>query len=113
MERALVVQKAANKLFATETSIDKAMADAAMLLVELQTVRSELNVSAVFADAATAKVASTLSALSQARSEIVACHAEMAEAKLRLGVRTKLSGTGDKPPPGTQDIAPSHLREVG
>ena len=83
MERALVVQKAANKLFATESSIDNA------------------------------KATQSLAALAQARSAIVACHAEMSEAKLRLGVRTKLSGTGDKPPPGHQDIATNHLREVG
>jgi hypothetical protein len=113
MERALVVQKAANKLFATEASIDKAMADAAMLLIELQTVRAELNTSAIFADEATAKATASLAALAQARSAIVACHAEMAEAKLRLGIRTKLTGTGDKPPPGQQDIAPGHLRQVG
>ncbi len=113
MERALVVQRAANKLYAAEASIDKAMADAAMLLVELQSVRSDLNVSATFADEATAKTTASLAALSQARTAMVACHAEMAEAKLRLGVRTKLSGTGDKPPKGNQSVAPDHLREVG
>ena len=113
MERALVVQRAANKLYAAESSIDKAMADAATLIVELQAVRSDLNTSATFADEATAKVTASLAALAQARSAMVACHAEMAEAKLRLGVRTKLMGTGDKPPPGNQSAVPDHLRQVG
>ena len=112
MERALVVQKAANKLFAAENSIDKAMADTAALMMEFQVVREELNISAVFADEATSKVVATLAALAQARSAMVACHHEMAEAKLRLGIRTKLSGIGDKPP-ANQGIEPSHIRQVG
>ena len=112
MERALVAQRAANKLFAAETSIDQAMADAAALMMEFQSIRKEWNISAVFADEATAKVVSTLSALAQARSAMIACHAEMSEAKLRLGIRTKLSGTGDKPP-SNSDIQTSHLRQVG
>ena len=112
MERALVVQKTANKLFATEASIDKAMADAAALMMEMQSARQELNVSATFGDEATAKVVASLSALAQARTAIVAVHAEMAEAKLRLGIRTKLAGTGDKPP-SNNDIQTSHIRQVG
>ena len=109
MERALVLQHAANKLFAAESSIDKAMADASLLMVELQKVRTELNLSAIFADEATAKAVESLAALAQARTAMVACHAEMAEAKLRLGVRTKLAGISDKPPPGSVSV----LREVG
>ena len=113
MERALVVQRAANKLYAAEASIDKAMADAATLIVELQSVRSDLNTAATFADEATAKATASIAALAQARSAMVACHEEMAEAKLRLGVRTKLMGSGDKPPPGSNNVAPDHLRQVG
>ncbi len=113
MERALVVQRAANKLFAAEAAIDKALADASALLIELHAVRQELNLSAIFADGASAKTVESMSALSQARTAMVACHAEMAEAKLRLGVRTKLGGIGDKPP-SNNDVAPtSHLRDVG
>ena len=112
MERALVVQRAANKLFAAEASIDQAMADAATLMVEFQAVRQELNTSAIFADEATVKLVQSLAALAQARSAMVACHHEMAEAKLRLGVRTKLAGTGDKPPQN-QSAQPDHLRQVG
>lgn len=113
MERALVVQRAANKLYAAEASIDRAMADAAALIVEMQSVRSDLNISATFADEATAEATASLAALAQARSAMVACHEQMAEAKLRLGIRTKLVGTGDKPPPGNNSVAPDHLRQVG
>lgn len=112
MERALVVQKAANKLFAAENAIDKALVEASSLMLELQAVRQELNLSAIFADGASAKVVESMSALAQARTAMVACHAEMADAKLRLGVRTKMVGVGDKPPAGTA-VYPSHVREVG
>ena len=112
MERALVVQKAANKLFAAEASIDKAMADASALMLELQAVREELGLSTIFANEATAQTIASMSALAQARTAMVACHAEMAEAKLRLGVRTKLTGTGDKPPKNTSPEM-THLRQVG
>ncbi len=112
MERALVAQRVANKLFAAESSIDKAMADASTLMMEFQTVRQELNTSAVFGDEATAKLAQSLAAMAQARSAMVACHHELAEAKLRLGIRTKLAGTGDKPPQN-QSAQPEHLRQVG
>ena len=72
MERALVVQRAANKLYAAEASIDKAMADAAMLILELQSVRSDLNISATFADEATGQATASIAALAQARSAMVA-----------------------------------------
>jgi type II secretory pathway predicted ATPase ExeA len=112
MERALVVQRAANKLFAAENAIDKALVDASALMIELQAVRQELNLSAIFADGASAKVVESMSALAQARTAMVACHAEMAEAKLRLGVRTKLAGVGDKPPANTA-VDTRYLHEVG
>ena len=111
MERALVLQHAANKLYAAEASIDKAMADASLLIMELQKVRTDLNLSATFADEATAKAAQSLATLAQARSAMVACHAEMNDGKLRLGVRTKMSGCGDKPPQN-QGLEPGDLRHV-
>ena len=111
MERALVVQKAANKLFAAEASIDKALADASALMMEMQAAREELGLSAVFGNEGTVQVIAAMSALAQARTAMAACHAEMAEAKLRLGVRTKLTGTGDKP--ANHAVETTHLRQVG
>ena len=82
----------------TENAIDQAITDAAALVGELVKARQELGVSAVFADESMAKATAALAALGQARSAVVAAHNELAESKLRVGIRTKLAGAGDKPP---------------
>jgi hypothetical protein len=111
MERALVVQHCANKLFATENSIDQAIADAAALVSELVKARHEIGFSAILGDESFAKATAALAALGQARSAVVAAHHDMADAKLRLGVRTKLAGAGEKPPQNQSSAVP--LRQVG
>ena len=108
MERALVAQHVANKLFATENSIDQAMADAAALISQMVSARQELGVSTTFADATFVQATAALSALSQARTAMVAAHAELEEAKLRVGIRTKMVGSGDK-----SQASAAPLRQVG
>ncbi len=98
MEKALVAQKLANKLFATETAVDAAMAQAMNLLAGMAEARTEAGVSATVGNEATAKVAEAIAILSQARTAIVAAHDEMADVKLRMGIRTKMIGVFDKPP---------------
>ena len=111
MERALVAQQVANKLFATENAIDNAIADASALVGELVKARQELGVSTVFADGAVVQATAALSALSQARTAMVAAHAELNDAKLRVGIRTKMVGGSDKPP--QQQSRYTDLREAG
>ena len=111
MERALVAQHVANKLFATENAIDQAIADASALVGELVKARQELGVSAVFADESMSRTTAALAALGQARTAVVAAHNELAESKLRVGIRMKLAGSGDKPP--QQQARHVDLREVG
>ena len=111
MERALVAQQVANKLFATENAIDQAIADASLLVGELVKARQELGVSAVFGDESMAKATAALAALGQARSAVVAAHHDLNDAKLRAGIRTKLAGAEPKP---QQSLSTStQLREVG
>lgn len=111
MERALVAQHVANKLFASENTIDQAIADTSALVGELIKARQELGVSTVFADGAVVQATAALTALSQARTAMVAAHAELNDAKLRVGIRTKMAGTSDKPP--QQQARLTDLREVG
>lgn len=109
MEKAFVVQKVASKLFATERSVDAAMTDAAELMALLMQSRLDVNASAVVGDQAAVKLAEAIAAISAARSAVVACHNELAEVKLRIGVRTKLAlPDGDK----TLLVAQAPLREV-
>jgi hypothetical protein len=113
MEKAFVVQKVATKLFATERSVDAAMTDASELMALLMQSRRDVNASAVIGDEAAVKLAEAISAISIARSAVVACHNELADVKLRLGVRTKLivGDPGDKTFGFAADQ--TDLREVG
>ncbi|WP_374470827.1 hypothetical protein [Phenylobacterium sp.] len=111
MEKVFVAQKVANKLFATEAAVDGALAEAAELMSVMLAARKDVNTSLVFADDAQAKLMDAMKALSEARTAMVGVHNELNDAKLRLGIRTKMSGM-DKPPSGavTTEVT---MREVG
>jgi hypothetical protein len=96
MDKALIAQTVANKLFATEDAVDTAMIEATKLLSGIVEARHEMRVSAVVVDDAIAKVTAALSALSEAQSAVVGAHNELAEVKLRLGIRAKMLGVLDK-----------------
>lgn len=93
MDKAFVVQGVANKLWATENAMDAAIAEASKLMGGLVEARQELNVSHIVIDPSVKKVAEAISAMSEARAALIDAHHAMAEAKLRIGVRTKLVGT--------------------
>jgi hypothetical protein len=96
VEKALVAQRVANKLFATENSIDAAIVEATALMSGFIEARREIGFAATLGAEAVGKIAATLSALSDARQAIVEAHGELNEVKLRLGIRTKMIGTGPK-----------------
>jgi hypothetical protein len=96
MDKALIAQTVANKLFATENAVDAAIVEASTLLSGIIEARRDMRVSAVVTDDVMAKVAAAISALSDAQSAVVGAHNEMAGLKLRLGIRTKLLGVIDK-----------------
>ena len=96
MDKQLLMQGVANKLFAAENTIDSALADTAGLLSEMVEARKAARVSSTVDAKATAKVVEAMAALSAARSAMVEAHQEMNDVKLRLGVRTKMIGGYDK-----------------
>ncbi len=113
MEKALVAQRVANQLAATENSVDVAMKETSQLLTGLIDARSELKLSAVFGDEALRKVVDAIAALAVARQAVVDAHNECAELKLRAGIRTKLN-VGDKPPSLSGDqVSETVARRVG
>lgn len=112
MDRALSCQMVANKIWASEKSIDTALNDAATLMAGIAQAREELGLSAIVASGATSKVAEAIATLAAARATIVEAHKELDEIKLRIGVRTKLIGVVDKPPEGAQRET-GDLRRVG
>ena len=110
MEKVFVAQKMATKLISTEQAVDSAIIETAELMAELLKARKGLNISAVVGDRAASKLAEAMSALSEARSAMVEAHGELNEVKLRMGIRTKLSGIEDKDsyPPSAKGV----LREA-
>lgn len=112
MEKAFVAQRVAKKLFVTEAAVDGALAEASELMSEMLKARKDVNASMVFADDAAVKMVEAIKALSEARTAMVGVHNELSEAKLRLGIRTKLSGIENKPA-ALADVSTTALREVG
>ena len=111
MEKVFVAQRVATKLFATENAVDAAMVEAAELMADMLKARKDLGVSAVVGDRASAKLVEALAALGQARTAMVEMHGELAETKLRLGIRTKMIGYEDKGNMASLDRTP--VRDVG
>lgn len=111
MEKVFVAQRVAKKLFTTEAAVDGAMVEAAELMSEMLKARQDVNASLVFADDVQVKMMEAIKALSEARSAMVGVHNELNEAKLRLGIRTKMDGA-NKPPEATVRTATT-MREVG
>jgi|SRR6185295_5433805 len=112
MEKAFVAQRVAKKLFVTEAAVDGALAEASELMSEMLKARKDVNTSLVFADDAQIKMVEAIRALSEARTAMVAVHNELNEAKLRLGIRTKM-GFENKPPGVLIEVSQTTMREVG
>src|SRR5437016_4898080 len=111
MEKAFVAQRVAKKLFVTEAAVDGALSEAAELMSEMLSARKDVKTSLVFADDAQVKLMEAMKALSEARTAMVGLHNELNEAKLRLGIRTKMDGL-DKPPHMSVERATTALREA-
>ena len=97
MEKVFVAKKVATKLFATEAAVDGALVEAAELMSVMLAARKDVNTSLVFADDCQVKLMEAMKALSEARTAMVGVHNELNEAKLRLGIRTKMAGIENKP----------------
>ncbi|TAJ71125.1 MAG: hypothetical protein EPO51_15225 [Phenylobacterium sp.] len=99
MDKIFVAKRVAQKLFETEAAVDGALVEAAELMSEMLKARTDVSTSLVFADDVQVKMMEAMKALSEARTAMVGVHNELNEAKLRLGIRTKMSGQ-DKPQEG-------------
>ena len=113
MEKAIVAQRLANQLASTENAVDAAMKETSLLLTGMLDARQELKLSAVFGDDAARKVTEAISALAAARQSVIDAHNEMAELKLRAGIRTKLTVV-DKPDNlASPDVTEMSVRRAG
>lgn len=108
MEKVFVAKRVAAKLRMSEHSIDTALVEASEMMAEMLRARKEMKLAANVGDAAVAKVAAAVAALSEARTAMVDAHAELADLQLRIGIRTRMN-TEDKVEPTTSS---ADLREV-
>jgi hypothetical protein len=106
VDKVFTAKRVATKLRSAEHSIDAALVEASELVAEMLRARKEMGLAANVGDAAIAKMTASMSMLSEARTAMVAGHAELAEVQLRLGIRTRLQ-VEDKVEPETAE-----LREV-
>ena len=107
MDKVFVAKRVASKLRSAEHSIDAALIEASELVSELLRARTEMGLAANVGDAVVAKTTAALTALSEARTAMVASHAELAEVQLRLNIRTRMD-IEDKAEPTTaalRDVA--------
>ena len=66
------------------------------VVAEIIRARKELGLAANVADVAIAKASAAIAALSEARTAMVASHADLAEVQSRLGIRTRMDGPEEK-----------------
>jgi hypothetical protein len=92
VEKIFVAKRVANKLYATEAAVDAAMVEVTEMMAELIQARKDLNLSATVAHGASAKLAEAVQALAEARTAVIGAHKELDETRLRIGIRTKMSG---------------------
>jgi hypothetical protein len=111
MDKIFVAKRVAQKLFETEAAVDGALVEASELMSEMLKARKDVNTSLVFADDVQVKMMEAMKALSEARTAMVAVHNELNEAKLRLGIRTKMTDWEAKP--AALSVTQTTLREVG
>ena len=102
MDKAQVIASVAGDLYATEQSVDEAIARATTLVQSMIGSRTALNVSPVMGADAQAKAMEAIAALGAARLAVVACHEELAKDHRRMGWGTfaefgQDKGQGDRP----------------
>jgi hypothetical protein len=114
MEKVFVAQRVVKKLVETEEAVDAAFAEAAELMSVMLKARKDVNADIKFADDAQAKLMEAMAALSEARTAMVGVHNQLGEAKLRLGIRTKLMyETTQNSSMLVQDEPQVEVRQVG
>lgn len=104
MKRRIMANQVAEQLFETEAAIDHALGKIAGLAGLLPTARMEANISAVVGQAAFESIARSLTALTDARREIVDTHRNLTEMKDQVGLRQVSFGDTLKPPPTDRPI---------
>ena len=97
MSRLSVGEAIAARLYAAESSIDRALIETASLAAALPSARADAWLSAVTGQRAFDRTARAIMALTQARADIVQTHNTLSALARTLGLTTLAGGPLDKP----------------
>lgn len=111
MDKVFVAKRMTTKLYGAEHALDAALVEAAELMNEMVKARQELKLSATVGQESTAKLIEAMAALGEARTAMMAVHADLDDVRLRLGLRTRMIGIEGKPLAHRE--SETVLREVG
>jgi hypothetical protein len=96
-ERRIAANKIAEQLFAAEAAIDAAVAAVAQLTAVMPMARQEANVPASVGQDALAGAMATCQQLVEARARIIATHAALRDAQVKIGLGA-VNFNGNCPP---------------
>lgn len=85
--RIQAAQHVANHLIPAETALDHALMSVALLTTAVVTARLDANLSAITGHQAIARIGQVTTLLTQARTELVHAHEDLAQAKINIGLR--------------------------
>lgn len=97
MTKLAIGEALAGKLFAAEAAIDLALAETASLVAMFPTARADAYLSSVAGQRAFERGAAAVSALAEARGQLVATHNTLAALARKMGLETVAVGPLDKP----------------
>lgn len=97
MDKIEVMRTVVEDLYATERSIDDAIAQSTDFIATMIQSRRDVNLSAVVGAEAQAKMIEAVASLGAARSAVVAAHADLAKVQRQVGLGHVATGPVDKP----------------
>ena len=97
MSQQTTAQTLAEQLFAAEAAIDSALTETASLIAMFPMARAEALLSAVVGQRAFRSTAAAVSALTEARGQLVATHQTLSALARSMGLDTLAVGPLDKP----------------
>lgn len=97
MTKLAIGEALAGRLFAAEAAIDNALAETAALVAMFPAARADAYLSAIAGQKAVESGAATISALAEARGQIVHTHNSLAALARKMGLDTFAVGPLDKP----------------
>ncbi len=109
MDKVFVVKRVAEQLWRSEDAIDGAIGAASKLMGDIVDARRDLKIAHAVTDPATGKVANAIAAMAEARRAMIEAHEALTEAKLRIGVRTKMDGYHKAVVPADSKETPGEL----